>query len=105
MKVPGVRVFEIVPFKVSGRSVEPDLRGEQGDLAAGRWPEAGESPEVDLHLGRDAAEVLSSALRSTLGDLSSEIADTDNPVFRKTLLERRRLLETVAARLTTADAT
>ena len=74
------------------------------------WPrghgaEAGESREVDLHLGKDAAEVLSSALRSTLGDLSQEIADTDNPVFRKTLLERRRLLETIAARLTTADAT
>ncbi len=26
---PGVRVFEIVPFKVTGRAVEPDLRGEQ----------------------------------------------------------------------------
>ena len=37
VKVPGVRVFEIVPFKVSGRSVEPDLRGEQADLAAGPW--------------------------------------------------------------------
>ena len=100
VKVPGVRVFEIVPFKVTGRSVEPDLRGERGDLAAGRWPEAaGESPEVDPHLGRDAAGALSSALGSTLGDLSSEIADTDNPVFRKTLLERRRLLESVAAEL------
>ena len=26
---PGVRVFEIIPFKVTGRAVEPDLRGEQ----------------------------------------------------------------------------
>lgn len=101
VKVPGVRVFEIVPFKVTGRSVEPDLRGERGDLAAGRWPEAaGESPEVDLHLGRDAAGALSSALGSTLGDLSSEIADTDNASFRRTLLERRRLLEHIAEQLT-----
>jgi len=31
--VPGVRVFEIVPFKVTGRAVEPDLRSEPDDLA------------------------------------------------------------------------
>lgn len=32
--LPGVRVFEIVPFKVSGRAVEPHLRGEPRDLLA-----------------------------------------------------------------------
>jgi hypothetical protein len=36
--VPGVRVFEIIPFKVTGRAVEPDLRGEQREPGA-------ESPE------------------------------------------------------------
>jgi hypothetical protein len=44
-------------------------------------------------------------LRSVLGDLSSEIADTDNAAFRRTLLERRRLLEGIAAQLTIPDAT
>ncbi len=29
--VPGVRVFEIVPHKVTGRAVEPDLRNERRD--------------------------------------------------------------------------
>ena len=29
VSVPGVRVFEIIPFKVTGRAVESDLRGEQ----------------------------------------------------------------------------
>ena len=32
--LPGVRVFEIVPFKVSGRAVEPHLRDEPRDLLA-----------------------------------------------------------------------
>jgi uncharacterized protein len=31
---PGVRVFEIVPLKVTGRAVEPDLRGERRQPAA-----------------------------------------------------------------------
>ncbi len=103
--VPGVRVFEIVPFKVTGRAVEPDLRGEQRDVGAESSEEAHASPELDLHLGRDAAETLSSVLRSALGDLSSEIADTDNAAFRRTLLERRRLLEHIASQLPIADTT
>ncbi len=94
---PGVRVFEIIPFKVTGRAVEPDLRGEH------REPDA-ESPRhpgepTDMHLGPDAAEELALVLRSVLGDLSSEIADTDNAAFRRTLLNRRRLLEGIAAQL------
>jgi hypothetical protein len=103
--VPGLRVFEIVPFKVTGRAVEPDLRGERRDLVAGSPERAYESPEKNLHLDRDAAEEFSSVLRSVLGDLSSEIADTDNAAFRRTLLERRRLLEGIAAQLTIPDAT
>ncbi len=31
---PGDRVFEIIPLKVTGRAVEPDLRGEQRQPAA-----------------------------------------------------------------------
>jgi hypothetical protein len=102
VSVPGVRVFEIIPFKVTGRAVEPDLRGDQSDPVAGLPEREGEPPR-DLHLGGDAAEALSSVLRSVLSDLSSEIADTDNAAFRRTLLERRRLLEGIAAQLTIAD--
>ncbi len=101
--VPGVRVFEIIPFKVTGRAVEPDLRGAQNETA-------GESLENlveprKLRLGRDGARELASVLRSVLGDLSSEIADTDNPEFRRTLLERRRLLEGIGAQLANPDVT
>ena len=103
VSVPGVRVFEIVPFKVTGRAVEPDLRGDRSDPVAGLLKGEGEPPQ-DLHLECDAAEALSSVLRSVLSDLSSEIADTDNAAFRRTLLERRRLLEGIAAQVTIADA-
>jgi hypothetical protein len=103
--VPGIRVFEIVPFKVTGRVVEPGLRSEPRDLGAG-FAEGASKPLRDhLRLAYDAAEELSSLLRSVLGDLGSEIADTDNAAFRKTLLERRRLLDDIAKQLTTPDST
>ncbi len=94
---PGVRVFEIIPFKVTGRAVEPDLRGEQREPTESlRHP----GEPRNLRLGQDAVVELVSVLRSVLGDLSSEIADTDNAAFRRTLLDRRGLLEGVAAQLT-----
>jgi uncharacterized protein len=102
--LPGMRVFEIVPFKVTGRAVEPDLRGEQRDLASDLPEEAGERPR-DLHLAQGAAEELSSVLNSARWDLDSEIADTDNEALRKTLVERRRLLDGISTQLTIADAT
>jgi hypothetical protein len=100
--VPGVRVFEIVPFKVTGRAVEPDLRGEPRDVVADS-PQGSCEPTRDLHLGRYAAEELLSVLRSVLGDLSSEIADTDNAEFRRMLVTRRLLLENIATQLTIAS--
>ena len=102
--VPGFRVFEIVPFKVTGRAVEPDLRGEQ------REPDA-ESPEIrgvqprNLHLDQDGADELASLLRSALGELGSEIADTDNAATRTALFERRRLLDAIAAQVAKPDVT
>jgi len=36
-------------------------------------------------------------LRSALSDLSSEIADTDNPTYRSGLRDRRATLESVLA--------
>ncbi len=38
---------------------------------------------------------LQQLLESSLGDLSSEIADTDNPSYREGLRERRSVLESV----------
>ncbi len=101
--VPGVRVFEISPFKVTGRAVEPDLRGERRDLAA-RSTEQGDGHLKAVLLGRAGVEELASVLHSVLGDLSSEIADTDNAMFRRTLLERRGVLQEIATQLTNADA-
>ena len=94
---PGVRVFEIIPFKVTGRAVEPDLEVSRDSRLPSRPSTPGEPR--DMHLGVDAAGELASVLRSVLGDLSTEIADTDNPAFRRTLRERRRLLEGIAAQL------
>jgi pyridoxamine 5'-phosphate oxidase-like protein len=102
--VPGVRVFEIMPFKVMGRAVEPDLRRERRDRATGTLAPSEEQSKA-LHLGPEATEELTSLLRSVLGDLSSEIADTDNAPYRRALLERRRVIEEIAGQLTAADAT
>jgi hypothetical protein len=89
--LPGVRVFEIVPFKVTGRAVEPDLSGEHT-----RDPEVAGQPDDhsrNVYLNGQEAEELESLLQSSLSDLSSEIADTDNAGYRRVLFERRRVLE------------
>ncbi len=41
-------------------------------------------------------------LRGTLGDLSSEIADTDNPTYRLALKDRRIHLQSIQAQLPAA---
>lgn len=43
-------------------------------------------------------------LRSSLADLSSEIADTDNPSYRNGLRDRRQVLQSVLALLDGAPA-
>ena len=45
---------------------------------------------------------LQQLLHASLGDLSTEIADTDNPSYRKDLRERREVLQSV---LTLLDGT
>lgn len=57
---------------------------------------------MELHLGEDGAAELGELLRNALGDLSAEIADTDNPAFRRELIERRRRLDTIALNLSGA---
>lgn len=104
---PGVRVFEVIPFKVTGRAVTRDL-----DAALPWNPTTKRSPQhggggsvMELHLDADEMVVLATLLHATLGDLSSEIAGTDNAAFKRDLLERRRLLDAIAARLTGGNAT
>ena len=101
--VPGVRVFEIVPFKVTGRAVEPDLRDEPRDVSTDT-PDETQSQPSGLRLTPESAHELAVTLRSAHWDVNSKIAVTEDPVSRETLLERRRLLEGLAAQLTDTSA-
>ena len=57
-----------------------------------------------LRLTPESAHELAVTLRSAHWEVDSKIADTDDPVARETLLERRRLLEGLAAQLAGAGA-
>jgi hypothetical protein len=48
-----------------------------------------------IELSEEQSSELRDLLRAALGDLSSEIADTDNPTYRSGLRERRAVLESV----------
>jgi hypothetical protein len=50
---------------------------------------------MNLQLSTPQAEELERVLTSTLGDLSFEIAGTDNATFRAELMARRNLLREV----------
>jgi len=61
---------------------------------------------VQIDLPDDQAAELRLLLDGALGELSHEIADTDNPRFRQRLRDRRSALEAVARQLGPArDAT
>ena len=99
--LPGVRVFEIVPFKVSGRAVEPDLRDEPRDLAgrhSWRKEDASEQLRLTPDGARELASVLQSALRCQL-EVSKHRRSRPADVMS---LERRRLLEGLSAQLSGA---
>ena len=102
--VPGVRVFEITPFKVTGREIEPHLRDEPRRLATD-LPEEMATQTSNLRLTPDGAHELVSVLQSAHWDINSKIAETGDPVVRDKLLERRRLLEGLAAQLGDASTT
>ena len=57
---------------------------------------------MELTLTDGEATELRDLLDGSLGDLSSEIADTDNPSYRLALKERRTRLQAVRARLDSA---
>jgi hypothetical protein len=54
---------------------------------------------MKLELTGDQASELRLLLDSALGELSHEIADTDNPRFRQRLRDRRVALEAIAHEL------
>jgi hypothetical protein len=101
---PGVRVFEIVPFKITGRAVEPDLRDPPRDSPTD-IPEETMTQASNLRLTPDGADELAAVLQSAHWDVNSKIANTDDPVLRETLLERRRRLVGLAAQLRQAGTT
>jgi hypothetical protein len=58
---------------------------------------------MELVLSEDEIIDLRSLLDGTLGDLSMEIADTDNPALRVALKERRHRLRGVRPRIADLD--
>ena len=52
-----------------------------------------------IELNEDQCSELQRLLESSLGDLSTEIAGTDNAEYREGLRERRRVLESVLYQL------
>jgi len=54
---------------------------------------------MQLDLAAPLAEELRITLDGVLADMSSEIADTDNPGFRRDLAARRERLQTIRSQL------
>ena len=59
---------------------------------------------MQLDLSDDDAGLLREILQSAIGDLSPEIADTDNPTYRRDLKGRRERLRAVLSQLGGAPA-
>ena len=55
--------------------------------------------EMEIHLSPEESDALRSSLRTYISDLRMEIADTDNPEFRRVLRGERSVLESVLSRL------
>lgn len=58
---------------------------------------------MQLELTDTEREELARLVAGALSDLSSEIADTDNPEFRRLLRERRSNLATILAQLVSLE--
>jgi len=54
---------------------------------------------MNIELTESQRTEMQELLRGSLADLSSEIADTDNPSYRNGLRERREVLESVLSQL------
>jgi hypothetical protein len=58
---------------------------------------------MTLDLSEDDVELLRQILDAVIRDLSPEIADTDNPSYRRALRERRNHVATLVDRLSGAS--
>jgi len=58
-----------------------------------------------LDLSQSQAEELRSCLEGVIGDMSGEIADTDNPGYRRKLEARREALKSIQSQLDGSSAT
>ena len=54
---------------------------------------------MELHLDDEQASELHKLLTHALGELSSEIADTDNPAFQRMLRDQRHKLQAIVQQL------
>lgn len=54
---------------------------------------------MNIDLSDADAELLAEILSRTISDLSPEIADTDNPIYRKELKERRDRMRDLLGRV------
>ena len=54
---------------------------------------------MELHLDDAQVKELQELLTHALGELSSELADTDNPAFQRMLRDRRQQLQTILQRI------
>jgi hypothetical protein len=59
---------------------------------------------MDVTLDREESACMQAALRSYCSDLRMEIADTDNPDYRRTLRHEREVLERAINKLDGAAA-
>jgi hypothetical protein len=84
------------PSPLYARAVPPD----HGTVRGTTRHRFEEMELMELTLTDDEATELRDLLDGSLGDLSSEIADTDNPSFRLALKQRRVHLQAVRSRLT-----
>ena len=54
---------------------------------------------MQIELNEDDTQLLREVLESVVSDLSPEIADTDNPDYRRTLIDRRNHVRSILAKL------
>lgn len=94
----GQRGGPSAPAAAGGTSAPAAAGGPSGGPTS--VPVTREEPALNVELSDAEVTVLRSVLDETLGDMSSEIADTDNPAFREALELRRDLLRGVRSALT-----
>jgi len=62
----------------------------------------GERTNMEVTLEPEETETLIEVLRSYSSDLRMEIADTDNPAYKRPLKHQREVIDTIVGKLNTA---